>query len=1158
MLYNGSNGRTYNTIDLTSTSLTNIINGFGFIELSLPTNGIQNGGPDGLALIDASGNVIQFLSYEGTFQATNGPASGETSVDIGVSETGSTAVGTSLQLQGNGSTYTDFTWASSTNETFGSANNLQTFIDSDVVFINELQVSTTGADWDFFELQGLAGKDLSDLTFLVIKSDNSPTSRGTIDQAISLSGQSIPADGFWVAADANAITTYDITPDLSISSNTFENSSSTYLLVSGFSGSQGTDLDTDDDGTLDLTPWTEIIDSVAILDSRASDTAYAGATALGPDGSFFPSGIFRSPDAPTGNFSTSFLSFSTADGTPGTSNGEGSTSDNLTIEGNSNTITNGDTTPSTTDGTDFGNSISGSEDSATFTIKNDTGGSISVTTISITGTNASDFSISSSTASRPFSIADDANQDFIIELSDTATIESKSATITVVTDTTTITFAIAANVTTIPSMTFIHSIQGDSSTSPLDGQTVTIEGIVVGDFQDGSGTNGDINGFFIQEEDGDIDVDNNTSEGIFVFDGSSPAVDVTNGDKVQVTGTVDEFFGFTQIVSISNITLISSGNTLPTAAIINLPATSSTTNSDGDVIANLENVEGMLVNLPQEMTVTEMFNLDRFGEFRISQGGRLRQFTQENLPSVSGYNAHLDAIAKRSITIDDGLSIQNPDPIIFPDGNLNSSDAFRMGNTITGLTGVISYSRSSGSIGIETYRLLPTTSFSVVNTNPRQNTPSDVGGSLKVVSFNVLNYFTTLDEGSNATAIGEDPRGADNAAEFGRQRQKLLEALLDINADVYGLIELENDFSPTSNGNAIKDIVDGLNATVGSGTFDWVDPGTQFVGDDTIAVGVIYKTSTVSISNGTTVEILDDSDLSGLGFTSSPAVFNGNSTNRAPIAVTFTETSSGEKFTVVVLHFKSKGSAGTASSGDSDTGDGAGNANQTRLNGSTVLASWLDTDPTNSGDNDFLVLGDFNAYAKETPITFFEGEGYTDLARNAIGNSAYSFVFDGQTGTLDYAFANNSLLSQVSGATEWHINADEANAIDYNTDFGRSTSIFNGLSPFRSSDHDPIIVGLSLTSPTLGISNDLNSIDRRFNISPVPMKSDDTINIEVLEVSGAVTVEVFNLAGQKIWSKGFNTTEKLITSIDLSNLVKGTYLMKVTSANNTVSRIFEK
>ncbi|MGD1809574.1 ExeM/NucH family extracellular endonuclease [Dapis sp. BLCC M126] len=608
------------------------------------------------------------------------------------------------------------------------------------------------------------------------------------------------------------------------------------------------------------------------------------------------------------------------------------------------------------------------------------------------------------------------------------------------------------------SSAFIHEIQGSGASSPLEGQTVTIEAVVVGDYQDGaSGTNGDLNGFFLQEEDADADTDPLTSEGIFIFDGDSPAVDVNIGDVVEVTGTVDEFFGLTQLTDVS--VSIQGTDTLPTPATVNFPVTT---------VEDLEAFEGMGITIPDTLFVTEYFNLDRFGEVVLSSDGasnepgtdgRLEQFTDFNAPDAADFAAYQEAIATRRIVLDDGQTVQNPQTIIHGRGGnpLSATNTLRGGDTVDNLSGVLSF-------GFGDYRIQPVEPIDFQATNPRPETPEDVGGDLKVAALNVLNFFTTLDETGNPGSgpNGLSPRGADNQAEFDRQVEKLVTTLEIMDADIVGLVELENEFGADQNGDgqfAIETLVDELNNRVGAGTYAYVDPGVPFVDtSDAISVGAIYKTDSVQVAPGTTVEILTDSDLSDLGL--SGTVFDGPSTNRAPMAVTFEELGTGERFTVSVNHFKSKG--GTGSGDDADIGDGQGNFNGTRLRGSEALNAWLNTDPTGSGDSDFLIVGDLNAYAEEDPITFLEAEGYTDIAQEFVGNSAYSFTFDGQLGTLDYALANSSLINQVTGATEWHVNADEPDALDYNLDFGRDPSLFNGQDPFRNSDHDPIIVGLNL------------------------------------------------------------------------------------------------
>ncbi|NUM49044.1 MAG: ExeM/NucH family extracellular endonuclease, partial [Anaerolineales bacterium] len=321
--------------------------------------------------------------------------------------------------------------------------------------------------------------------------------------------------------------------------------------------------------------------------------------------------------------------------------------------------------------------------------------------------------------------------------------------------------------------------------------------------------------------------------------------------------------------------------------------------------------------------------------------------------------------------------------------------------------------------------------------------PTLPGGNLKIVSANVLNYFTTLDTGTPICGplANQDCRGANDAQEFTRQRDKILNALNELNADIIGLIEIENHATDA----ALDDLVSGLNALAGPGTYAKISTGP--IGGDAIKVALLYKTTSIAPIGA--YAVLDN--------TFDPAYQDDK--NRPALAQTFSQTITGEIFTVVVNHLKSKGSACT---GDPDTGDGQGNCNQTRTAAANVLADWLTTDPTGSGDPDFLLLGDLNAYAQEDPITALETEGYTNLIDHFLGASAYSYVFDGQWGYLDYALANATMLTQIAGVSEWHINADEPITLDYNTEYktpGQITSLYSS-DPFRVSDHDPVVVGL--------------------------------------------------------------------------------------------------
>ncbi|MFA3919529.1 ExeM/NucH family extracellular endonuclease [Ruegeria hyattellae] len=604
-------------------------------------------------------------------------------------------------------------------------------------------------------------------------------------------------------------------------------------------------------------------------------------------------------------------------------------------------------------------------------------------------------------------------------------------------------------------ITRISEIQGSGGTghmaqigvddrSLLEGQTVTVSAIVTADFQDGLlGSQGDLNGFYLQEEDSDQDANPLTSEGIFIFDGFNPLVDVNVGDLVEVTGVVGENFGQTQITATA-IAVFETDQLVPSSVEVVFPTAGVMLDDDGNYVANLEAYEGMLVNVAQDMTVSELFNLDRFGQYNVTADGRPVQFTQENDPDATGFEQHMQDIAARTLVLDDGSTVQNPDSLRIIDGNdgmLSADDSFRMGDNISSITGVLGYS-------FDEFRI-NAADGNYKQVNPRPETPEDLGGNFKVASLNVLNYFTTIDLPGATTDNGSDPRGADTAEEFARQADKLVNAIVEIDADVLGLVELENDFAGSTF--AIKDIVDRVNAELGAEVFGFVDPGQEFVGGDAIANGLIYKVDEVGLKGEMAIlESFEGRDfIDPLGA--------GRGLNRPAVAQTFEDLDTGQTLTISVNHLKSKGSlSGIAA--DEDQGDGQGNNNATRAEAADILADWLASDPTGQGSENVLILGDLNSYAKEDPLSVLSDAGFTDLAAAELGSDAYSFVFDGQIGTLDYVLANDALAASVTGVTEWHINADEADALDYNLDFGRDPTLFDGDSPARNSDHDPVIV----------------------------------------------------------------------------------------------------
>ena len=293
-------------------------------------------------------------------------------------------------------------------------------------------------------------------------------------------------------------------------------------------------------------------------------------------------------------------------------------------------------------------------------------------------------------------------------------------------------------------------------------------------------------------------------------------------------------------------------------------------------------------------------------------------------------------------------------------------------------------------------------------------------------------------------------RGADNANELDRQQKKIVAALADIDADVVGLIELENNVAAGPAGDGVDPVLEtlvvALNAEVGAGTYAFIDAG--IVGTDAIKQAFIYKPATVT-------PVGDPALLDTPAFMDPTS--SGVDRNRPAVAQTFVDNDGGV-FTVVVNHLKSKGSG--CGAGDDDPEQGS--CNLTRTLSAQELLKWLATDPTGSGDADVLIIGDLNSYDKEDPIGALEDGGYTDLLAQFGGEFAYSYVFDGQLGYLDYGMANGSLLPQVTGTAAWHNNADEPDILDYDTSFKQPAqqALFeeNG---FRASDHDPVVVGLN-------------------------------------------------------------------------------------------------
>ncbi|MEU8270758.1 ExeM/NucH family extracellular endonuclease [Sphaerisporangium sp. NPDC049002] len=534
----------------------------------------------------------------------------------------------------------------------------------------------------------------------------------------------------------------------------------------------------------------------------------------------------------------------------------------------------------------------------------------------------------------------------------------------------------------IPATHQIAQVQGSGDTTPLAGQEVRVEGVVTGDFQ---GT-GQFGGFYIQDP--TPDADPATSDAVFVFTNKPAAV----GDRVLVSGTAVEFNGLTELTSVSYVDVCGTGTIKPTK--VKLPL------AEG---ASLEPLEGMLTTFPAELTVSEVYNLGRFGEITLASNGRLFQPTDR--PNI---DPALNA--RRRILLDDGSNAQNPATLPY---HTNGSNTVRVGDATTGLTGVLTY-------GFNFYRVQPTQPVVFTAANPRPSKPAKVGGNVKVASLNTLNWFTTLKS-----------RGATTEEEKQRQLAKLVSTLKGLDPDVAGLMEVQNNGST-----ALNTLVDALNAEVGAGTYKGIlspVPGT-----DLIQVAVIYKPAVVKPV--------------GAAQSSTDPVFR-----RPPLIQEF-KRAKGDPipFTMIVNHFKSKGCE-DATGADLDQGDGQSCFNAERIRQANAVLGLIDTlNLTNP-----VVLGDLNAYGEEDPIHTLEAGKLVSVSKKFIDKQdRYSYLFDGLSGELDHVLVGKQLLKKVTGATIWHINADEGRFMDYNTEF--NPPYLYSSAAFRSSDHDPLLFGIDL------------------------------------------------------------------------------------------------
>lgn len=428
---------------------------------------------------------------------------------------------------------------------------------------------------------------------------------------------------------------------------------------------------------------------------------------------------------------------------------------------------------------------------------------------------------------------------------------------------------------------------------------------------------------------------------------------------------------------------------------------------------------GRWVRIDAPLTLSGQHERARRGTLVASFDGRLFAPTETGWP---GRDAHMvrAANAVQRVLLDDGREDPPADgmPWYLPE----TAQALRTGSVLTGVEGIVDYRHGA-------WRLQLTAPVQA-QAAPRPPAPA-VEGDVRIAAFNLENLFNGDGRGGGFPT----PRGARTPEELARQLEGLVATIGALDVDVAALMELENDgFDPHS---SIAQLVDALNAAGPARDWRFVDAG-QGPGTNPIRVGMLYRHTRVRPQGA-------------------PATLDGGpfeDLSRVPLAQAFVPVrgrrADGMDFTVVAVHFKSKGCS-NAEGENRDRGDGQACWNAARVESAQRLRDWLATAPTGTADR-VAVMGDFNAYALEDPVRTFIDAGWRDPFAGGDGDAHYSFVFDGQAGRLDHALLGPALAERVAGVAKWHINADEP------TDMREREA----SGPWRSSDHDPLVVGLRL------------------------------------------------------------------------------------------------
>ncbi|AYO10617.1 ExeM/NucH family extracellular endonuclease [Vibrio campbellii] len=696
-----------------------------------------------------------------------------------------------------------------------------------------------------------------------------------------------------------------------------------------------------------------------------------------------------------------------------------------------------------------------------------------------------------------------------------------------------------------PNFTTIQDIQGEGDTSPfIDGYPYItdedhfVTGVVT------AVTTGLTKGFYLQA----LESDNNdkTSEGLFIHTDAADT-ELKAGDVVCVKGKVQEYYSNTQLASDAN-SYVKTGTS-------DIPRVTDLVIKEGETLRDaLERHEGMQVELTSasDLFVTRNFSYDydsRRNNMMLSYEAPLFKPTQLHAAeSDAAVELAKDNAANRVYLESDGKAPNGqipyyPDFAKDADQDGSSEQHIRLGSRVEGLQGVVAYSYNE-------YRLIATNE--VDNTNfvttgegfdvARKDAPAIADSDLRIASFNVLNYFNSVADSGHENPTGQN-RGATNLDEFLIQQAKIVAAMNKMDADIIGLMEVENNgFGDSS---AVKNLVDALNAEIEDAEdhYTYVEIADQdkyqdeYFGSDAIMVAILYRSNEVTPKEAAKVIVTPEQHIEENTITRGDDA-EGNPAydkyQRHSLLQTFTVKETGKDLSVVVNHFKSKGSEcieeWIAGVEDSEPADLQGNCNNFRVSAANVVG-----DALKGIEGDVLVMGDLNAYGMEDPLLTLtdyskekygrdiytaayttigggelqvektkieKGYGYHNLNTVLHGADTFSYTYSGELGNLDHALASNSLAQKVVAIEDWHINSLESNLFEYSSKYTGDMPKYKDA--FSASDHDPVIIAIDFPDTDIDLPSSGENLAVEVRLPPNAVVG-DIVTVSLTEATQAAS-----------------------------------------------------